>query len=50
MDKSILSSKVSTHGSVAGVDSTPRRAVGGTDALYYLLIKLDLGEWWSAGK
>ncbi|KAG6889226.1 hypothetical protein C0992_005970 [Termitomyces sp. T32_za158] len=29
---------------------TPREPTGGTGALYHLLIRLDLGEFWSAGR
>lgn len=50
VDKSVSSSTVPLQGSVVGSDSTPRRPVGGTDALYYLLIKLEVGEWWSTRK
>jgi hypothetical protein len=46
VDKNVSSSRAPLQGSLPGGDLT-RRPVGGTDALHHLLMRLDLGEWWS---
>ncbi|KAF8070027.1 gamma-tubulin complex, DGRIP91/SPC98 component protein [Lyophyllum atratum] len=41
-----LASAIPLQGSQPGVEVT-RKPTGGADALYHLLIRLDLGEWWA---
>lgn len=49
VDKNVSASRVPLQGSLPGSDMA-RRPVGGADALHHLLMRLDLGEWWSVAK
>ena len=46
VEKSPSSANWPADVSAAGI----RRPTGGLDALYHLLIRLDLGDWWSKTK
>ncbi|KAG6861911.1 hypothetical protein C0995_009861 [Termitomyces sp. Mi166 len=49
-DKNGLSERTMLlQGSMPGAE-TPRKPTGGADALYHLLIRLDLGEYWMASR
>ncbi|RDB16899.1 Gamma-tubulin complex component 3 [Hypsizygus marmoreus] len=49
VDKNGLAVGVPLQGSQTGVEAM-RKPTGGADALYHLLIRLDLGEWWVTSK
>ncbi|KAF9467451.1 gamma-tubulin complex, DGRIP91/SPC98 component protein [Collybia nuda] len=49
VDKNVSAAKIPLQGSLPGGDLI-RRPVGGADALYHLLMRLDLGSWWSMVK